>query len=111
MLYLTIGLFALAAIIGITILKNWVTSSNTSRTVVYAHGLFAAAALVMLLVHILQNPSQTLKASIVLFGIAAIGGFYMFFQDLRKKFSPTWLAVTHGLLAVGGFILLLLTII
>jgi uncharacterized phage infection (PIP) family protein YhgE len=111
MLYLTIGLFALAAIIGITILKNWVTSSNTSRTVVYAHGLFAAAALVMLLVHILQNPSQILKASIVLFGIAAIGGFYMFFQDMRKKISPTWLAVTHGLLAVGGFILLLLTII
>ena len=45
MLYLTIGLFAVAAVVGLLILKNWLTASNTSRTVIYAHGIFAAAAL------------------------------------------------------------------
>jgi hypothetical protein len=48
MLYLIIGLFACAAIIGVIILKNWLTSANTSRTVVYAHGIFVAIALILL---------------------------------------------------------------
>lgn len=111
MLYLIIGIFAFAAIIGLIILKNWLTSATTSKAVVYAHGIFAAAALILLLVHVLQNPSSSLKTSLILFLIAAVGGFYMFFQDLKGKFSPIWLAVTHGLLAVAGFALLLFTVL
>lgn len=111
MLYVTLGLFALAAIIGLVILKNWLTSANTSRTVVYAHGAVAAIALVLLIVQAVQNPAGSLRASLVLFLIAAIGGFYMFFQDLKGKFSPTWLAVAHALIAVGGFVFLLLLVI
>ena len=111
MLYLTIGLFALAAIIGLIILKNWLTSANTSRTVVYAHGIFAALALVLLLVYWLQNPASNLQTCLVLFVIAALGGFYMFFRDLKGKFSPTWLAVVHALLAVSAFIVLLSKVI
>src|SRR5215217_2110328 len=103
MLYLTLGLFALAAIIGLIILKNWLTSANTSRTVVYAHGAFAAIALVLLLVQAIRNPAGNLRTSLMLFIIAAIGGFYMFFQDIKGKFSPTWLAVVHALIAIGGF--------
>ena len=108
MLYLTIGLFALAAIIGFIILKNWLTSANTSRSVVYAHGVFA---LILLLVQTLKNPEGNLRTSLILFVVAAIGGFYMFFQDLKGKFSPIWLAVTHALLAAGGLIFLLLNVI
>jgi len=111
MLYLTIGLFALAAIIGFIILKNWLTSANTSRTVVYTHGVFAALALILLLVQTLKNPEGHLQTSLILFVVAAIGGFYMFFQDLKGKFSPIWLAVTHALLAAGGLIFLLLNVI
>ena len=111
MLYLTIGLFALAAIIGLLILKNWLTSANTSRTVVYAHGLFAALALILLLVQTIKNPQGSSRISLVLFGLAAIGGFYMFFQDLKGKFSPIWLAITHALLAAAGLVFLLLMVI
>lgn len=111
MLYLTVGLFALAAIIGVVILKNWLTSANTSKTVVYAHGLFAAAALLLLLVEVIRHPSSSLKTSLILFGIAAVVGFYMFFQDLKKKFSPTWMAITHALIAVAGFLVLILFIL
>jgi len=111
MLYLTIGLFALAAVIGLLILKNWLTSANTSRSVVYAHGIFAAVALVLLLVQVLRNPEGNLKISLVLFVLAAFGGFYMFFRDLKGKFSPTWLAVGHALIAVAGFVFLVLLVI
>lgn len=107
MLYVTIALFALAAIVGIIILKNWLTSANTSRTVVYLHGIFAAGGLILLIIFALQNPGNYPVASIVLFVIGALGGFYMFADTLRKKISPIWLAVVHALIGVAGFLMLL----
>jgi len=107
MLYFSIGIFALAAVMGLIILKSWMTAAETSRTVVYAHGIAAALALVLLLLYMLQYPSQTVQASFGLFVLAAIAGFFMFFRDLKGKFSPTWLAIVHGLVAVSGFVLLL----
>jgi hypothetical protein len=107
MLYITIALFALAAIVGIIILKNWLTSSETSRTVVYLHGILAAAGLILLIVFAVQNPGNYPRVSIILFVIGALGGFYMFAEDLKKRFSPMWLAVVHALLGVAGFLLLL----
>jgi len=111
MVYISIGLFAVAAIIGVIILKNWLTSAKTSRAVIYSHGLFAAAALVLLLVYVLRNPSTTLQISLTLFIAAASGGFFMFFRELKGKLSPMWLAIVHGLLAVAGFGVLLVTVI
>ena len=107
MLYFTIVLFALAAVVGFIILKNWLTSAETSRTTVYLHGIFAALALVLLIVYALQNPANYPKASIILFVIGALLGFYMFAEDLRKKFSPTWLAIVHALFGIAGFLVLL----
>jgi len=107
MLYTTIALFAAAAIVGFIILKNWLTSATTSRTTVYVHGIFAAFALIILIIYAFQNTSHYPKASIILFIVAALIGFYMFAEDLRKKYSPTWLAVVHALFAVAGFLMLL----
>ncbi|MGZ3853447.1 MAG: hypothetical protein ACXVBX_11700 [Flavisolibacter sp.] len=107
MLYATIVLFALAAVIGFIILKNWLTSADTSRTTVYLHGIFAALALILLVVYAFQNPANYPKASIILFVIGALIGFYMFAEDLRKKFSPTWLAIVHALFGVSGLLVLL----
>ena len=108
MLWLTIALFALAAVIGIIILKNWLTSANTSRTVIYLHGIFAAAGLIILIYYYINNPENNLKTSLILFAIAAAGGFFMFFRDLKGIMSPVWLAIVHALLAVSGFVFLLL---
>lgn len=107
MLYATIILFALAAVVGFIILKNWLTSAETSRNTVYLHGIFAALALVLLVVYAFQNPANYPKASIILFVIGALIGFYMFAEDLKKKFSPTWLAIVHALFGVSGFLILL----
>src|SRR6476469_4307044 len=107
MLYITIALFTLAAIVGAIILKNWLTSAHTSRTVVYLHGIFAAAGLILLVVFAIQNPGNYPRISIILFVIGALGGFYMFAEDLKKRMSPIWLAVVHALLGVAGFLMLL----
>ena len=110
MLYLTIALFALAAVAGLVILKNWLTAANTSRTVIYAHGLVAAAALVLLLVQALRNPGGSLRLSLLLFALAAIGGFYLFLRDVKGRMSPLWVAFTHAAVAVSGFVVLLLVV-
>ena len=107
MLYIVIILFALAAVVGFIILKNWLTSATTARTTVYLHGTFAALALIILVIYAFQNTSHYPKASIILFIVAALVGFYMFSEDLRKKYSPMWLAFTHALFAIAGFLLLL----
>jgi hypothetical protein len=45
--------------------------------------------------------------SLLLFIIAAIGGFILFGRDLTKKPGPKWLAVIHALAAVTSFVILL----
>lgn len=107
MLYITISLFALAAVAGALILKNWLTSEPASRTTVYLHGIFAAAGLVLLIFFAFKNPDNYPKAGLILFVTGALVGFYMFAADLKKKFSPMWLAIVHALLGVSGFLMLL----
>jgi len=111
MLYAIIVLFALAAVVGLIILKNWITGSETSRTTVYVHGIFAALGLVLLIVHYFQNGAKALQTSIILFVVAALAGFYMFLRDLKGKMSPVWLALVHGLVGATGLIFIVLTVI
>jgi hypothetical protein len=107
MIYFAITLFALAAVLGLTILIKWLTKKDAPRAVVYSHGIAAAVALVVLIAYALQNPERFPMVSIILFVVAALGGFYMFALDLKKKESPMPLAFAHALLAVGGFVALL----
>jgi hypothetical protein len=107
MIYLAIALFALSAVLGLTILIKWLTKKDASRGVVYSHGIVAAVALLLLVVYALQNPGSFPRVSLILFVISALGGFYMFFNDLKKKPSPLAIAFVHALLAVGGFLSLL----
>jgi hypothetical protein len=107
MLYFTIALFAVSAILGLAILVSWLTKKDAPRSVVYSHGIGAAIGLALLIVYALQNPSSFPKISIVLFVVAAIAGFYMFFNDLQKKPSPLAVAFVHALVAAGGFVALL----
>jgi len=107
MIYAAIALFALSAILGLTILIKWLTKKEASKAVIWSHGLVAATALVILVVFAIQNPDNYPQVSLILFVIAAIGGFYMFIRDLNKKNSPLSVAFIHALLAVGGFVMLL----
>ena len=104
MLYLTLVLFAVSAVLGLTILIKWLTKKEAPKSVIYSHGIVAAVGLVLLIVYALSNPDHFPKASILFFTAAAIGGFYMFFNDIKKKTSPLAVAFIHALLAVGGVV-------
>jgi len=108
MLYAAIALFAISAILGITILLKWLNSKDASKGVIYSHGIVAAIALVLLIVYAVSNPANFPKASIILFVIGALVGFYMFFNDLRKRASPLAVALVHALFAVAGLVALLI---
>lgn len=105
-LYITIGLFSLAALLGLILISYVLRSKETPKAAVFAHGVMAAAGLVLLLLYVLDNGPGPWE-SLILFVLAATGGFYMFYRDLTGRPIPKWLAVGHGLLAVTGFVLLL----
>lgn len=106
MLYYIIALFALAAIFGMILLSYVMKSKATPRGIMVTHGLLAATGLILLLVYTFQNKPGPVESA-VLFVIAALGGFLLAYKELTGKVVPKWLAVTHGLLAISGFIALL----
>lgn len=108
MLYVVIGLFALAAVVGLVLLKNWLVRRTPPRGAVYAHGAIAATGLILLIVYALQNPANYPLVSLVLFIVAAVGGFYLFYTDITRKLAPNGVALIHALAAVAAFVALLL---
>lgn len=100
MLYLSIVLFAVAAVLGLIVAVALLKKNETSKPVAIAHGLVGAAGLVLLLFHTLQNPQRLLTIALGLFVIAALGGFYLFANDLRRKPGPLFLVVVHAAAAV-----------
>jgi hypothetical protein len=106
-IYTSIALFALSAVLGLSILIKWLTHKTASRAVIFSHGIVAAGALVLVIAFAFQHPENFPKISLLLFIVAAIVGFYMFFRDLQKKMSPIAVALAHALMAVCGFVALL----
>jgi hypothetical protein len=107
MLYWTLGLFLFSAVFGLLIVRQWLAHREASRAIVYTHGGVAALALVLLLIHALRQPDRLPQIAAGLFTVAALFGFYMFFNDLKNRFSPWGVAIAHALLAVGGVLVLL----
>jgi FtsH-binding integral membrane protein len=107
MLNISIALFALAAVLGLVILIALLKKKETPKGVVFSHGIVAAIALIILIVYGIQNPGNFPKLSLIIFILAALGGFYLFFNDMRKKPGPIAVAIIHALAAVTGFVLLL----
>ena len=104
-LYTIIGLFALGAVLGMYLLSFVIGKKETPKFVAVIHGVFVAAALILLMVFNSKNPG--LLDSIILFVIAALGGIVLFIRDITGKSLPRWLALLHAVVAVGGFVVLL----
>jgi len=73
-----------------------------------AHGGLAAAGLATLIWAVAMGLSS--KTPLVLFLIAALGGFFLFSFQLRQKAIPIGVMVVHALVAVIAFVLLLLKV-
>lgn len=109
MLYAIIGVFALAAVMGLVIaVAIFNRKPETPKAAVVAHGLFGATGLVLLIVYAMNNMDNYPQVSLIIFVIAALGGFILLYNDLgKKKPGPISLVVVHALAAVLAFVLLL----
>lgn len=109
MLILAVVLFALAALLGGYLLTYVLQNKNTPKGIVFTHGPLAAVGLIILIVYaLLYRPAPIV--SIIIFILAALGGFTLVFRDITGKSIPKWLALGHGITAVIGFVCLIVFI-
>ena len=108
-MWLIIILFAVGAVVGLTMAVAAFQGRFPPVPSAVVHGLFVAAALVLLLIAVaVQGATGAALWALVLFVIAAIGGFALAFGfHARKKPLPKGFVAVHALVAVVGFLLLL----
>jgi hypothetical protein len=106
-------LFAIAALGGVTMAVIRFRGAERPPTgLALLHGAFAAAGIIVLIVAMLStpNPAQA-RTALVLFIVAALGGFYLFAQHVQKRALPIPIILVHALIAVIGFLILLVVVI
>lgn len=109
MLMLAAVLFAIAALGGLVMAVGHFRGRTPPRLALAAvHGVLAAAGLVLLLVAVINlGTGGAPTVALVLFLLAALGGFVLLGYHLRGKPLPGGLVGGHGLLAVVAFLVLL----
>lgn len=107
MLGVIIAFFSLAAIFGMWLISFVLRNKNTPKGVALTHGAFAAIGLILLIIYSFVHYPRPIE-SLILFIIAASGGFILIYRDLTGKSLPKWLAIAHGSIAVLGFLFLLI---
>lgn len=110
MLYIAIAFFSLAAILGMILITYVLQNKNTPKGLAFTHGFMAATGLILLLVYSFYHRPTPIE-SIVLFILAALGGFFLIYKDLTGQPIPKWVAVAHGLIAVIGFVFLIVFVL
>ena len=109
MLVVAAVLFALAALGGIILATLHLKQNDAPVSLALVHGLAAAVGLVLLIIVVTQMPSTGLAGvALVIFLIAALGGFVLFAMHLMRKPLPRGLMFVHALAAVVAFIILLI---
>ena len=104
-------LFALAAVGGIVLaLQRFTGKTLPSLPLAIAHGIVAAAGLVALIAFIASGPGRnTVDVALGFLVVAALGGLFLFFgYHLRKRALAIPIVVIHALVAVTGFVVLLI---
>jgi hypothetical protein len=102
--------FAVAALGGATLATlHFRGRSPLPMALALLHGVLAASGLVLLIAAALAQPGfgGLALASLVIFFIAALGGFYLFSFHLRGRPLPSPVVLIHGTAAVVAFLLLL----
>ena len=106
-------LFAIAALGGVAMAVMRFRGAERPPTgLALLHGALAAAGIIVLIVAMLStpNPAQA-RTALVLFIVAALGGFYLFAQHVQKRALPIPVILVHALIAVIGFLILLVVVI
>lgn len=98
--------FGFAAILGVFLLAYVLRGKPTPKGVAFIHGPLGAVGIVLLLVSFTSSAPAPVT-SVVLFVLAAIGGFFLLYRDLVHGSVPKTVALVHGGVAVVAFLILL----
>jgi hypothetical protein len=102
-LYLPLGLFAAAALIGLYMASRIFGGNIAPWAAGLIHALLAASGLVLLLLGYLNGGmGQMAVIALGVLVIAALGGFFLGSFHLRKQVAPKPVVVIHALAAVVG---------
>ena len=104
-------LFGVAALGGLVLAaQRFRGAPQPALPLALIHGAVAAAGLIALIVAVTGAAGAVTlaKVALIVFLIAALGGFFLISQHLSKKPLPIPVVVIHALVAVTGFILLLI---
>jgi hypothetical protein len=106
--WLIVIIFALAAIVGLTMALAVFQGKFPNVGSAVIHGILAAAGLILVLILVIGGARGATLGALVLFLLAALGGLTLAFGfHARKKNLPPSFVVGHAVLAVIGFLLLL----
>ncbi len=101
-IYAALATFGIGALIGLFILIMIFNNRKAPLWLTLLHGALGIGGIGLLVFYSMHFPGPIV--SIVVFAIAATGGLLVFYQDVQNKPIPKWLAVLHGVVAVGGII-------
>jgi hypothetical protein len=100
-------LFGVGALGGVALLGLRLRGGNPPIALALVHGLVAASGLVTLILAVAGGARGPALTALILFGVAALGGFLLFSMHLRQKLLPVGLILVHALVAVSGYVVLL----
>jgi len=111
MLITAIVVFALAAVFGLVALTAILKNKPTPKPAVFIHGGLAAVALLLVIFFVTGSAGPSPIVSLVLFIVAALGGFALFAIDMQKKPVPKLLALAHPVIAAIALVLLIVFVL
>ena len=109
----SLAVFGVAALGGL-VLAGWrfTKAENPPIPLALAHGALAATGLVVLIIAVVtEHLTGKPVIALVIFVVAALGGFTLIAIHLKKKIIPAPLVLIHALAAVAAFVLLLLAVL
>lgn len=102
-------LFGIAALGGLILATQRLRGApRPTLALALVHGAVAAAGLVSLILVVVEAGAPPVaKTALVVFLVAALGGFYLIAQHLQTKPLPIPVMLIHAAVAVAGFLILL----
>src|SRR5215467_2924311 len=107
MLNIAAILFAIGALGGIVLAAHVLRARFAPWALSLLHAALGAAGIVLVLVAVIGGARGTTSLALILFVVAALGGFFLASFHYRKQIPPKAVVIVHAVVAVAGFVTLL----
>ncbi|HET7832597.1 MAG TPA: hypothetical protein VFK88_06490 [Gallionella sp.] len=108
MLTYAVIIFFIGALGGLFLASKVLFNKLAPWPVSIVHALLGAIGIILLITALVEGQqSGRLTAALILFIIAALGGFFLASFHVRQKIAPKAIVIIHASIAVLGFLTLL----